>query len=136
MTRITLERRAAVGRVARFSAVGVLNTLIDVGVFVALVWWVRMPIVPANLLAFAAALANSYVLNRSWTFRDSRAAASPENVARFVLFSCVGALIATGALWLLRQAGLPVLAAKLLSVLVGMTWNYLTMRHLVFTTPR
>jgi putative flippase GtrA len=125
-----------VGRVARFSVVGAMNTLIDLVVFLALVWWLAVPVVPANLLAFGVALANSYILNRSWTFRDAGTVVSTGNVLRFVLFSCLGAAIATAALWLLSRLGLATLAAKLLSVCVGMCWNYLTMRHLVFAKPR
>ena len=134
--KIAADLREAIGRIARFSIVGVLNTIIDIGVFFVLVWWVEMPLIPANLLAFGAAVANSYVFNRSWTFKASIVAASTGHVSRFVLLSGVGVLIATGALWLLQQVGFAIPAAKLLSIGVGMTWNYLTMRHLVFSPGR
>ena len=70
-------RRHGLLRIGRFSIVGVLNTLVDLAVFMLLVKLLSVPLVPANLLAFAVALANSYVLNRLWTFRDSAARAQP-----------------------------------------------------------
>ena len=126
----------SLGRVLRFSAVGLLNTSIDMVVFLGLVWGLGVPVVPANLAAFGVALANSYVLNRSWTFRDTGTQVSSGNIARFVASSSIGAGLATTALWLLLRLGLPTLAAKLLSIVVGMTWNYLAMRHLVFAPRR
>jgi putative flippase GtrA len=129
-------RRHGILRIGRFSIVGVLNTLVDLTVFLLLVELVSMPVVPANLLAFSVALANSYVLNRLWTFHDSGTAPSLGNVSRFVLFNACGALLATAALALLVGLGLPTLAAKLLSIVVSMAWNYLTMRHFVFRPGR
>ena len=128
--------RADAIRVGRFSIVGVLNTLVDLSVFLVLVSAVGMPLVPANLVAFVAALSNSYVLNRSWTFRDREAPASAGSIAQFVIFCTAGAGLATGVLWLLTQFGLPILVGKLLSILASMSWNYLTMQHFVFGPRR
>lgn len=128
--------RADVLRVGRFSIVGVLNTLIDLSVFLMLVTAVGMPLVPANLVAFAVALTNSYALNRSWTFRDRAEPARAGGFAQFVMFCTVGAGFATGVLWLLTQLAVPILIGKLFSIVVNMTWNYLTMRHFVFKARR
>ena len=122
-------------RVGRFSVVGILNTLVDVAVFITLVKLFAVPLVAANLFAFAVALANSYVLNRLWTFGDSAAPHDLVTLSRFLSCNVAGALLATAALSLLARLGLPVLAAKALSIAVSMVWNYLTMRHLVFRPP-
>ncbi len=122
-------------RLGRFSVVGALNTLIDIAVFMLLVKVFSLPVVPANLLAFSVALANSYILNRLWTFHDSTAPHSVGNIFRFVLFNTAAALLATATLAALVTLNLPILAAKVLSIGVSMTWNYLTMRYLVFKAP-
>jgi putative flippase GtrA len=129
-------RLHGIPRIGRFSIVGGLNTLVDLAVFLLLVKLFSVPLVPANLLAFAVALANSYLLNRLWTFHDSATATSLGTISRFVLFNICGALLATAALALLAALGLPVLAAKLLAIAVSMAWNYLTMRHFVFRPGR
>lgn len=128
-------RQRGLLRIGRFSIVGVLNTLVDLGVFLLLVKVFSMPVVPANLLAFGVSLANSYLLNRFWTFHDSGTPHSVGNIARFLAFNSTGALLATAALSALVTLGVPVLVAKLLSIGVSMTWNYLTMRHFVFRPP-
>ena len=90
-------------RVGRFSVVGVLNTLVDVAVFITLVKLFAVPLVAANLFAFAVALANSYVLNRLWTFGDSAAPHDLVTLSRFLCCNVAGALLATAALSLLAR---------------------------------
>ncbi len=129
------SKRHVLLRVGRFSIVGALNTLVDIAVFMALLKLFAVPLVTANLLAFAVALANSYVMNRLWTFGDSTAPHDLATISRFLSCNVAGALLATAALAILARVGLPVLAAKVLSIAVSMVWNYLTMRHLVFRPP-
>ena len=74
-------------------------------------------------------------MNRLWTFGDSAAPHDLATLSRFLSCNVAGALLATAALSLLARLGLPVLAAKVLSIAVSMVWNYLTMRHLVFRPP-
>ena len=76
-TRHTQPKPSRVRQLAAFSAVGVLNALIDVLVFNVLLLaaptqssWV---LTAYNTVAVCAALANSYALNSRWTFRETRA---------------------------------------------------------------
>ena len=59
---------------AQFSAVGLSNMLVDVGVLNLLLflWLTRSPemLVLFNLAALVLANANSYLWNTVWTFRD------------------------------------------------------------------
>ncbi len=70
-------RQGRIRQVLAFSTVGLLNALIDVLVFNVLLVaaptnssWV---LTAYNTVAVCAALANSYVLNSRWTFRETRA---------------------------------------------------------------
>ena len=62
--------RASVGTVVRFAGVGVLNTLIDVGLFLLL--HDRVGIVLANFISTSAGMAFSFVVNGLFTFKASR----------------------------------------------------------------
>ena len=123
-------------RMGRFSVVGVMNTGIDFVVFLVLVQFFQVPLVQSNIIAFSVALANSYVFNLIWTFHDNQLNQVRYHLAKFVFFCSMGAVITTSALWLFVQVGLVVLLAKLISVLLGMIWNYVTMRRFVFAAPR
>ena len=99
-------------RVGRFSVVGILNTLVDVAVFITLVKLFAVPLVAANLFAFAVALANSYVVNRLWTLAGFRRTARPREPLALRPCNIAGALLATAALSLLVASACPSLAAK------------------------
>lgn len=51
-----------------YSLVGVLNTAIHFGVFVVLYRWLGVAVLAASTIGYAAGLANSYLMNRQWTF--------------------------------------------------------------------
>lgn len=116
----------------RFAAVGVANTLVDVGVFAALVA-ASVPVVAANAVGYAAGTLNSFVLNRVWTFRDLSgtgqgwgrqfAAFAGVNLAVLGLSTCV--------VWGLAPLLGPV-PAKLASVPCGFAAGYALTRVLVF----
>lgn len=55
-------------RIARFLAVGVLNTCIGLSVIYACKYFGKIGDVPANAIGYAVALTNSFVWNRRWTF--------------------------------------------------------------------
>ena len=54
----------------RFAAVGVLVTVIDVGLVLALRLQADLPVIVADAVAIAAAAVASYLLNRWLTFAD------------------------------------------------------------------
>jgi putative flippase GtrA len=89
---------AALVQWLRFAAVGVVNTLLSLGVYAVLVW-LGLHYLVASSLAFAVGVVNSYALNRRWTFR-SRDRRAPEAL-RFVAVQAVGLGVDVGLLYLL-----------------------------------
>ena len=55
-------------RIARFLAVGLLNTCIGLSVIFACKYFGDLRDSPANAIGYAVALINSFVWNRRWTF--------------------------------------------------------------------
>jgi putative flippase GtrA len=62
------RERALLLKAVSFASVGVVNSLIDFGVFWVAVQYFGAPIVPANVLSWLVAVSNSYVLNSFITF--------------------------------------------------------------------
>ena len=82
----------------RFAAVGGTNTVLSWCVY-ALLEDAGVHYLIASGLGFAAGAANSFLLNRRWTFR-SRAPAAPEAV-RFLVVQVVGLALDVTLLYLL-----------------------------------
>ncbi len=57
-------------RVKRFATVGVLGTLVDIGLFTLLHVWLGAPILAANTVSYSAGMVNNFVLHSRWTYAD------------------------------------------------------------------
>lgn len=127
---MTIARTAAMPQILRFALVGVLNTAIDFLLFALLFYLGHWPLLLANATGFIAAVANSYLLNRSWTFR----AETPPNLAdgmRFLIVATCG--LALGSLAIFAAAFvMPAFAAKACAIAVTFAWNYWASGRFVF----
>ena len=116
----------------RFGIVGVLNTIIDFGLFAILYFVGEWHVIVANTTAYAVAVLNSYFLNKVWTFKDeSGGTEALLRLGRFVGFNIIGVIIANIVIWVLVQFA-PVLLAKMTSIAVTMVWNYWSSRRFVY----
>lgn len=119
-------------RPARFAISGVINTAVDFAVFALLLAGTALGVLGANLLAFAAAVGCSFLLNRFWTFADRRDG-SP---VAFVLWMSAIALLSSWGLARLAAAGLTLLLAKPAVTVLVMVASWLVMNRLVFAPGR
>lgn len=130
--RETVLRHDLWGKLIRFGAVGVLNTIIDYAVFVFCIQIIELQLLVANTVAFLVAVGFGYVMNKSWTFRDdSRGRVA---IARGVLFLgsyTVGFLLGSAALWLVSLYIDPRLA-KLASIGTSFVVNFILSKMVVF----
>lgn len=125
-------------RLWRFALVGLLNTLVDFGLFNLLVLLLATPggfaLLACNAAAFLAANLCSYACNRSWTFASTSSASLKEYSAYFGI-SLVGLLLNTLALWLLTggaaESFLQLNLAKAGATAVSMVWNFCGYRVLL-----
>ena len=126
----------AVGRLkdlrqaARFGTIGVLNTGLDLGLFLLLTRVAHLQPVLASTLSYGAGIACSFCLNRTWTFRGSAAGASGQ-FARFLALNVTLLTIGNAALALLLMI-MPTLPAKLVVVMAGFPVSFLLSKNLVF----
>lgn len=124
--------RARILEIARFGVVGLINTGIDLALFSIAFYWLGLPLLVSNTLAYCLATINSYVMNKYWTFAGRGSPqVSKKEFTRFFLFNVVGLLLSNLAVWTFARFVAPIVA-KLLAVGVTFVWNYLTIRRFVF----
>jgi putative flippase GtrA len=127
---------------ARFALVGLTNFVVSFTVFI--VSYRYMPdaiqrLVPAaalaNVLAYLAGMVNSFVLNRSWTFRASGNATI--QAARFTVVNLSSLALSTLVMYLFVDTlGHPEVAVWVPTTLVVMTLNYYGCKHWAFAQSR
>jgi len=131
-------------QVAKFSATGVLNTLLDIGVLNLLMY---MFAITAGVgysifkgISFIIANINSYFWNKYWTFGANNLANTKE-FGQFFAVSFIGFLINTGAASLIVNyikpfagisAPLWANAGAIVATLASLVWNFLGYKFIVF----
>ncbi len=118
-------------KAAKFAVVGVANTLIDYGVFALLAQLLGVDVYLSQVISYSCGVLNSYVFNRSWTFKSQSRFFSP-TLVRFLVLNLVMLAVSTGLLALLMQFGFGKLLAKAGSVAVTMVLSFVVNRLWVF----
>jgi putative flippase GtrA len=117
----------------KFSFVGVLNTVVDLGGYFLLTRWLGLAGLPvaAKSISYSAGILNSFFWNRSWTFRSKTQIWA--TLLPFVLVNLVGLAINTGIMQLcLNILGLPELVALGLATVSTLVWNFVLSKFVVF----
>ena len=128
------QRRALTLKAASFAIVGILNTLIDLGVFLTAYNVFHLQLIPANVIAWMVAVSGSYVMNCFITF-----AAESGRVLRWraygaFILSGVAGVIANTTTLVVASYWIPVLAAKLLAIAASFMVNFSLSHFVVFRT--
>jgi Predicted membrane protein len=119
-------------KLVRFGIVGVLNTAVDYAVFLFCLQVAGLPLLAANTVAFLVAVNISYVMNKSWTFRDgSRGMVAITRAALFLASYTLGFLIGSAVLWWASHYVDPQFA-KLASIGTTFVVNFVLSRTVVF----
>ncbi len=128
------ERRAVILKAASFALVGIVNTLIDLTVFLTAYTLFGLPLVPANLLAWLVAVSGSYVMNCFITFAaESGRQLRWRAYGAFVLSGIAGVIANTTTL-VIASYWIPVLFAKLLAIGASFAVNFSLSHFVVFRT--
>lgn len=121
---------------AKYALVGVMNTGVDFAVFCVLVYAAGLGSAWAQTISYGTAIANSYLLNRVWTFQVKERQRFGD-VVRFIIVNVFSFAAATAVLLGLEQAGLEAAIAKACSVVVSLVVNYAGYKLWVFRSePR
>jgi len=116
------------GRLVRFGLVGGSGVLVNSAVLFVLVEGLRLPPVPAAVVATECAIVSNFLLNDRWTFADMRrttARSWPRRFASYNLLTLGGLVLSVGVLALLHGvAGVHYLLANIVGIAAGTLWNY------------
>ena len=124
--------RPIVKKLISFGVIGVGNTLIDLTIFTVAYTLLALPLVPANVLAWMVAVSCSYVMNTMFTFRaESGRVLRRKDYLSFVGSGIFGVVATTTTLVVLSNF-MPVVYAKLASILTGFVVNFAMSHFIVF----
>jgi putative flippase GtrA len=117
----------------RFLLVGGFATGLQYLILIILVQTNWASVVAASSIGFATSAIFNYALNRSLTFRSSRAHA--QALPRFLIVATTGLLLNGGMLWILHEeAGLYYLWAQILVTGGTLVWNFALNRTWTFSS--
>jgi putative flippase GtrA len=131
-----LRRQALVVKAMSFASIGVVNTLVDLGLFLLALRYLTSSLVVANVLAWTVAVSGSYVMNSFITFAaESGRQLTPRAYVIFVASQVLG-LVASTATLVAAAAVMPVLFAKLLAIGAAFLVNFSMSHFVVFRKPK
>lgn len=117
------SRFAKYAQFVKFNLVGLLNTALDYALF-SLQVWLGVPYLLAQCVSYMAGVANSYYLNKIWTF-GSREAASSGQAARFLVVNAVTLGLSLLLLYVAKdRLGMNEFLAKAAVTIVTMLVNF------------
>ena len=127
------ERPVALKAIS-FALVGLVNSVVDFSVFSFGYYYLVLPIVVANAMAWVIAVTGSYILNSTITFaHESGRKLSPKGYVSFALSQVAGFIANTGTVWcLVELLHLPAWAAKVAAIAVSFGVNFSLSHFVVF----
>lgn len=130
-----LRRQAMLLKAMSFASIGVINSLVDLGLFLLALKYVTASLVAANILSWCVAVSGSYVMNSFITFAaESGRRLNWRTYATFVAAQVLGLVASTGTL-VATALVMPVLPAKLLAIGAAFLVNF-SMSHFVVFRKR
>jgi putative flippase GtrA len=129
------EERAIVLKAASFAGVGVINSLVDFGVFLAAFYLLKLPLIPANVLAWLVAVSGSYVMNSYVTFAAESGRELRWRAYLTFVASGIAGVITNTTVLVVASYWVPVVLAKLLAIGASFLVNF-SLSHFVVFRPR
>lgn len=89
------SRRRELKRFARFSTVGAIGAAVDFAVFNFVLHSFNADPTLSQAISFLAAVTSNFVLNRKWTYKDSRSKPWTTQLAQYGAVNLIGLIIRT-----------------------------------------
>jgi len=133
------HERAVTLKALSFGLVGLINSAVDFVVFSFAYYYLGLPIVAANTLAWVIAVTGSYVMNSTITFAaESGRKLGFKRYFGFALSQVAGFFANTATVWcLVELIHIPAWAAKVVAIGASFAVNFSLSHFVVFRTrPR
>ncbi len=131
---VAWHERAVALKAISFAMIGIVNSAIDFGVFSFAYYYLKLPVIASNTMAWVIAVSGSYVLNSTITFaHESGRKLSLRSYFNFALSQVAGFLANTVTVWCLVELLLvPAWAAKVAAIAVSFGVNFSLSHFVVF----
>lgn len=116
--------------VARFLVTGGLSFLVDLGIFAAAHYWLRLSVPAATTLAYVTSFAVNFLLNRRWVFRAAGQAS--RQLVRYLVLVAVNYVLTLVLMLVTVGVGVEPLVAKALTTALIASMNFVVYRAWVF----
>ena len=117
----------------RYTVVGGLASLVDVGLLVGLTTVVGVYYLHAATLALGCGLITSYMLSVAWVFHERKWHNPFLELGLFTLIGGIGLMGNGACMWFLTEyAHLHYLGSKMVAALFVLLWNFLAKKFLLF----
>ncbi|MDR3574533.1 MAG: GtrA family protein [Anaerolineaceae bacterium] len=129
--------------IGRYAAVGLMGTLLDIGLYALLHIVLGMPILLANSVSYCAGMINNYFFHRYWTFSNRSHKAVSLQLSEFAVVSLSGLIVNNLLVLLLGGPFALIFASDATSDLLSkvtaqglsMCWNFLVNHLWTFREP-
>ena len=119
----------------RYLLVGVINTLVGLGIIYFAMYFLGMSVGSANAVGYSIGILVSFILNKTWTFGSSDRIAS--SFLRYILVRAVGyAANLITVLFAHSQLGLNAYLAQAIGIVPYTTIGFVGSRYFAFRTQR
>ncbi|MCW5687835.1 MAG: GtrA family protein [Pseudolabrys sp.] len=132
--RVAWAERAVALKAVSFALIGVVNSAIDFAVFSFAYYYLALPILVSNSMAWVVAVSGSYVMNSTITFAtESGRKLAFDRYIGFALSQFAGFLANTLTVWcMVELANTPAWAGKLVAIFVSFAVNFSLSHFVVF----
>lgn len=132
--RVAWTERAVALKAVSFALIGVVNSAIDFAVFSLAYYYLGLPIIVANTMAWVVAVSGSYVMNSTITFAtESGRKLAFDRYIGFALSQFAGFLANTLTVWcMVELAHMPAWGGKLVAIFVSFAVNFSLSHFVVF----
>lgn len=140
-----VPRLSILRQIGKYGIVGVLNTAVDFGILNLLITYTNLtqglPLIIFNVVAFIAAVTNSFFWNRLWVFEDPEHAGGAKKFAEFFVASVLSIILNTAIVYGMTTYVPPLFGldektwinvAKVVATAFSMVWNFLAYKFVVF----
>ena len=122
-------------RVLKFMAVGASGIIVNNGILLLLVSSMNMLPFLAEVFSIEASIISNFVLNNFWTFKDRKIGSPLYRFLKYHGSVILGAIINYAVFALLTAAGLHIILANTVGILMGFVSNYLLSETFVWKWP-
>ena len=132
--RVAWGERAVALKAISFALIGVVNSAIDFAVFSFAYYFLALPILVSNSMAWLVAVSGSYVMNSTITFAsESGRKLAFDRYIGFALSQFAGFLANTATVWgMVELAHMPAWGGKLVAIFVSFAVNFSLSHFFVF----